>query len=212
MKPKLIIFDFFGTLGFSAQKLKNEEFFAFYKKVGIKLDTKEDIKSFLDIFSRLIGYTENWQDFSEKLLEKTVGKVNRKTIDKLANFYKENLIYQVYDDVREIIELPCKKAILTTCSKFMLPNLVLEKSFEIFTPKETKFLKPNPKAFWQVLNYFKLKPEDSLMIGDEIERDLIPAEKIGFKTILIDRKNSIEDYSSLKIKSLKELKGVLKKL
>ena len=51
-----------------------------------------------------------------------------------------------------------------------------------------------------------MKPKNVLMVGDEIEKDLIPAEKLGITTILIDRKNSIKNYSGIKIKSLKELR------
>jgi len=46
MKLKLIIFDLFGTLVFSVEKLKREDFFAFYQKLGIELKTEKDIKLF----------------------------------------------------------------------------------------------------------------------------------------------------------------------
>jgi putative hydrolase of the HAD superfamily len=85
----------------------------------------------------------------------------------------------------------------------------LEKYFQIFTPKETKFSKPDERAFLAVLNFFKTKPEETLMVGDEIERDLIPAKKLGMETILIDRENKIKDAQFKKIGSLKELKNLI---
>jgi len=47
------------------------------------------------------------------------------------------------------------------------------------------------------------------MVGDEIERDLIPAKNLGMEVILIDRKNKIENAPFKKISSLKELKNLL---
>jgi len=209
MKLRLIIFDLFGTLIFSIEKIKKEDFFAFYRKIGIKLETEEDIKSFINLFTQLMTEAKNWQDLSKKLLEKVIEKPVQETINKLADFFEENIVYQLYDDVKEIIALPCRKAILTTAAPFLFSNFGLEKYFEIFTPKETKFLKPDPRAFLAVLNKLKVRPEEILMIGDEIERDLIPAKNLGIRTILIDRQDKIKNYSGGKIKSLKNLKEIL---
>ena len=149
MKPKLIIFDFFGTLG------------------------------------HFIG---------------TVTK---------QDFLKRNVDCGLFDDVKEAIKLPEQKAILTTGSAFLFSNLGLEKHFKIFTPKETKFIKPDTRAFLIVLEKFKVKPEQAVMVGDEIERDILPAEKLGIKAILIDRENKIKNYLGIKIRSLIELKDIL---
>ena len=47
------------------------------------------------------------------------------------------------------------------------------------------------------------------MVGDEVERDIMPAQKLGMKAILIDRNNSVKlnNPSFPKIHSLKELKA-----
>jgi len=209
MKPKLIIFDLFGTLVFSVEKLKREEFFAFYQKLGIKFKTEKDIKLFTSLFTQLMTQSAGWQDFSKKLLEKVIQKTDQEIVNKLANFFKENLVYQLYDDVKEIINLPYQKAILTSAAPFLFSNLGLEKYFEIFTPRETKFLKPDPKAFLAVLEKLKIKPEETLMVGDEIERDLMPAKNLRMETILIDRGDKLENPPVKKISSLTELKQIL---
>jgi len=209
MKPKLIIFDLFGTLVFSVEKLKREDFFAFYQKLGIELKTEKDIKLFTSLFVQLMTQSAGWQDFSQKLLEKVIQKTDQETVNKLANFFKENIVYQLYDDAKEITGLSYQKAILTSAAPFLFSNLGLEKYFEIFTPRETKFLKPDPRAFLAVLEKLKIKPEETLMVGDELERDLIPAKKLGMETILIDRKNEIENAPIKKINSLAELKNIL---
>jgi len=209
MKPKLIIFDLFGTLIFPLEKIKREDFFAFYQSLGVQFKSKEDINIFTSDFSQLMTESDDWQSLSQKLLQKFVPDAQQKTIDDLANFYKENLVYRPFDDVKGIINLSCPKAILTNAAPFLFSNLGLEKYFEIFTPMETKTLKPDPKAFLVVLNKLKVKPEEVLMVGDEVERDLIPAQKLGMKTVLVDREDKVKDYSGIKINSLREIKNIL---
>ncbi|OIO06364.1 hypothetical protein AUJ27_04295 [Candidatus Falkowbacteria bacterium CG1_02_37_44] len=124
-------------------------------------------------------------------------------------FLKEDFVCEFYDDVKEIVNLPFQKAILTSGAGFSIKKLGLEKFAQVFTPKETKFLKPDKRAFLAVLEKLKVKPEEALMVGDEIERDLIPAKNLGMEVILIDRKNKIENAQFEKINSLGELKQVL---
>jgi len=209
MKLRLIIFDLFGTLIFQTSKIKREDFFIFYKSLGIKLEKKEDFEQLSKIFARAMKTSSNWQELSQKVIKETLGKEDKEKIEKLSQFLKENLIYEPFDDVREIIDLPQKKAILTDASRFLFSDLGFEKHFQIFTPKETKFLKPDKRAFLVVLNFFGIKPKDALMVGDEIERDLLPAKKLGMEVILIDRENEIENSPIRKISSLRELKNIL---
>lgn len=153
--------------------------------------------------------SDGWQNLSQKLLGKFVPKTTQEIINKLANFYKENLVYQLFDDAKEIINLPYQKAILTNAAPFLFSNLGLEKYFQIFTPRETKFAKPDPKAFLYPLEKFGVRPEQTIMIGDELDRDLIPAKNLGMEAILIDRENKIENSPVKKITSLAELKTIL---
>jgi len=205
MKPKLIIFDFYKTLGFQVPKKGLKDFFAFYKKIGVEFKTEEDIKTFTLLFSKLMGYAANWLELGKILLEKVLEKPNPEKIKALADFYKENIVYQLYDDVKEIVNLPYQKAVLTANAKFLIKDLGLEEFAKLFTPRETKFLKPDSKAFLFVLENLKVKPEEAIMVGDEIERDLIPAQKLGMEAILIDRENKIENSPFKKITSLVEL-------
>jgi putative hydrolase of the HAD superfamily len=209
MKINLLIFDLFGTLIFQNPKLKKEDFFVFYKSLGMKLEKREDFENLSKIFAKAMKSSSNWQELSQRVIKEALGEEKGERIEKLAKFLKENLIYQPFDDVKEVINLPYEKAILTDASRFLFSGLGFEKYFQIFTPKETKFLKPDPKAFLAVLNFFKVKPEETLMIGDELERDLIPAKNLGMEAILIDRENKIKNTPIKKISSLKELKEIL---
>jgi putative hydrolase of the HAD superfamily len=208
MKLKLIIFDLIRTLVFPQTKKSQEEFFEFYKSLGIRLKNKDDFLKFKEVFSLALRKSKNWKELGKEIIKLT-GIREKEKAKKLSDFLKENLNYQLFDDSSEILNLPFKKAILTNAPYFLFSHLSLEKYFRIFTPKETEFLKPNPKAFLKVLDFFKIQPQKTMMVGDEIERDVIPAQKLGIKTILIDRGNKIQNYNGIKISSLKELKNYL---
>jgi len=208
MKPKLILFDFSGTLAYLKQP-DPREFFLALENFGIKIENPEEIKSFASLFAGLLGLAKNWLDFSEKLFKKFVEKPEREVIKNLADFFSKTIIFELYDDVKEIFVLPFQKAILSANARFIVESLGLQRFAEIFTPRETKTLKPDPKAFLVVLNKLKVKPEEVLMVGDEVERDLIPAQKLGMKTVLVDREDKVKDYSGIKINSLREIKNIL---
>ena len=209
MQPKLLIFDLFGTLVFPVEKIKKEDFFAFYRSLGIKLKTKEDIDYFTEVFIKAMKSSLSWEGLSQKIVQETLGVGDKEIVEKLTNFFKENVIYQLFDDVKGIVDLPYKKAILTDASRFLFSKLNLEEHFKIFTPKETKFSKPDEKAFLAVLDFFGVRPKETVMIGDRLEKDLIPAKNLGMETILIDRENKVEDSPVKKINSLRELKEIL---
>jgi len=198
MKPKLILFDFSGTLAYLSKPVDFKEFFDSLKKFGIEIARDADIKAFATLFADLLGFTKDWLDFSGKIFIEYVEKPEREAIGKLAKFLEKNISFELYDDVKEIINLPFRKVILSANARFIVEGLGLEKFAKIFTPRETKFLKPDPKAFLVVLEKLKLKPKETIMVGDEVERDLIPAKNLGMEAILIDRENKIKDVSILK--------------
>ena len=209
MKPKLILFDFSGTLAYLSKPIDFKGFFNSLKNFGIEIETDEEVKAFTYLFADLLGWAKNWLDFSEKIFKELVEKPEREAIEALAEFLEKNISFELYDDVKEILNLPFKKVVLSANARFLIEGLGLDKFLKIFTPKETKFLKPDPRAFLTPLKKLKVKPEETVMVGDELERDLIPAKNLGMEVILVDRENKIKDSSVKKINSLKELKNFL---
>nr|WP_240424528.1 HAD family hydrolase [Lactococcus allomyrinae] len=60
---------------------------------------------------------------------------------------------------------------------------------------ETGFLKPDARAFMNLLNQEHFKAVETLMVGDLIEHDIEPAKKLGMKTAYIGRqKETIADF------------------
>jgi len=207
MTPKLIIFDFSGTLAYF-KKPDPKEFFSGLANLGLEIKNEEQMKLFNDSFKINLVYTRDWQDFSEKMINSFSIKAKKETIEKIAEFFKDKSGPEIYQDAKEIIDLPFSKAILSTGARFLIET-IFPKGFEIFSPEETKFIKPDKRAFLSVLEKLKVEPTEILMVGDEVERDLIPAQELGMEVILIDRENKISNPRFKKINSLAELKKIL---
>lgn len=69
--------------------------------------------------------------------------------------------------------------------------------------------KPNRKVFEKALELAAGFPENSLMIGDNLEADIIGAQKVGIKTILFDPKKEHQTSVTPIIHYLKDLQNLL---
>lgn len=208
MKIKLVIFDFWKTLAF-APDYDPQKFYSSLGRFGIEVKGKDDMKRFSSFFSKLMYLSKGWTSFSQELLGEFGKDKKKENLKAFADFLEENMAYKIYSDVKEVLNIPYEKAILTDSARFFVENSELKSFGRIFTPAETKSLKPDPKVFLTVVNNFKIKSEECVMVGDDIERDLVSAKELGMKTILIDRENRYPDYKEIKIKSFGELEAAL---
>ena len=72
--------------------------------------------------------------------------------------------------------------------------------------------KPDLRIFRIALERADCKPEEAVMVGDRIDNDIIPAKKIGMKTVWIKqgfgkyyKPNSAEDKPDQTINTLNEV-------
>ena len=61
--------------------------------------------------------------------------------------------------------------------------------------------KPGPKIFYMALEQADCFPEEAFMIGDRLDNDIVPAKKIGMKTIWV--RQGFAKYQSVKTESEK---------
>jgi len=210
---KLIIFDFSGTLGYIGD-LNLREIFGKLRECGVKVSTEKEAEYFFDFLPPFFSKTKNWLEFSQMLAEKFNNKPAKENLKELTRYLEKKLSFKLYDDVAHVINLPQKKAILTSVSRFLIRNLPSLKNFDIFTPKDICYEKPDKRAFETVLRKMKAIVVEAVMVGDSLDKDLYPARALGMQAILIDRENkiaekSLKDPSIKKISSLKELKNLL---
>ena len=210
MKPKVIFFDFAGTLAYFKQSNQIKFFEPLkksLKKFGFDIKGEKEMEEFSSALFNLCGKAESWVDLSKQIFKVFIKKPKAKDIEGLAEFLKKTFVMSPYDDIKEILDLPFKKAILSNAPRFLVEELDL-KGFEIFTPKDTKFAKPDERAFLYALKKMKAVPEEALMVGDTLEKDIAPALRLGMGAVLLDRNDKVETLSK-KINSLGQLKTIL---
>jgi HAD superfamily hydrolase (TIGR01549 family) len=129
-----------------------------------------------------------------------------KFLIKFSKYYRIGIIGQYGTDFRNFLE---KKSIL----KYFTYSEIQD---------DYKFTKPDTRYFEAILNKCDCKVEESVMVGDRIDKDVIPAKFIGMKTIRIRtgiHKNqeprtpdemaemTVEKLCDIKIEKIKELEG-----
>ena len=91
-----------------------------------------------------------------------------------------------------------------------IKNSGLAKYFKnIITAEKVGYKKPNPIIFEYALDQTKTTPENSLMIGDSLEADIMGALNIGMKAIHFNSHNEpLHDHCPI-VNNLYEIKGML---
>ncbi len=93
----------------------------------------------------------------------------------------------VKNTLKELKKLGLRLAIITDADRYhahaRLTRVGLLDSFDLLVSADmTGTKKPDPAHFLFALDSLGLKPEESLVVGDSIKRDMVPARRLGFKT------------------------------
>ena len=92
--------------------------------------------------------------------------------------------------------------------RLKLKKLGLDKLFSLYISEETKVSKPKPLALTNILDNENLIADETMMVGDSIFYDIKPAQKLGLKTCLIEKKWHFDDkivhYEGCKVKNINE--------
>ena len=81
-----------------------------------------------------------------------------------------------------------------------IDNWGIGKYFDVVVASaEAGCAKPDPKIFTMALNQAKCAPEEAFMVGDRLDNDILPAKKMGMKTVWVRqgyaRLQSVDDES-----------------
>ena len=225
-KIKNLIFDLDNTLyDFSkAWKISNklvfeyleydklttyEEFFKLYKSVNNKL-VKEVLKGNLKII-----------ELRNKRLMLTLEQFGLTLTVEDCNFYYEKQFEYILESITPDEEVNLKirqlqekynMIVLTNGKSYeqrmKLKKLGLDNIFKLYISGETHISKPKDKAFINVLESEGLLVDETMMIGDSLHHDILPAKKLGLKTCLVEKKWHFDDelqaYSGYKVRNIKQ--------
>lgn len=137
-----------------------------------------------------------WDDFASRY-----GDEARKDLPEFDAFYRED-----FDKVREVcgsnpqarrvIDLLKQKGIrVALATNPIFPAIATRKridwaglapeDFELYTTYEnSRYCKPNPQYYKEIINQLGAKPEECLMVGNDVGDDMV-AEKLGMKVFLL---------------------------
>ena len=104
----------------------------------------------------------------------------------------DNSLEKLYDGVHDVLSGlygKYKLGIIANQSlgtQERIDNWGIGKFFDVvMASAEAGFAKPDPKIFTAALEKAGCEPEEAVMIGDRLDNDIIPAKKLGMKTIWI---------------------------
>ena len=162
----------------------------------------------------LARYEQIYGKYDEELYLKHFSKVFNKELDKnyLESLFENLNKYSVpkYDNEEvQIIEKLSKKYELVLLSNFFerlqrskLESIGINKYFKEYYGE--RVCKPNSKAYIEAIG--NNKPEECIMIGDNINIDILAAQKCGINTIWVNNKNIKQDEVETEtVNSVKEI-------
>lgn len=202
---KTLVWDVEGVLYKTCPEMMEELENTFIKHIAknLNLNTKKAEELFR---TNLLKYKSKGLTYKKLGLEDTLNEVKKE----IANLnVEERFINEDTKLQKTFQELSNYAHVIFSNQPFQSVSIVLkqlglnENIFEyILTSDDIITPKPNPEGFRNVLKFTNLPPDNHLYIGDRLEVDIIPAESIGMKTLLV----SEEPVSGFKtIKSVYEI-------
>ncbi len=214
MKYKLVIFDLDGTVLDTLEDLADSVNFAL-KHHNLPKRSVSEIRDFVgNGIRRLIDLSV--PDGCEKAITDSVFNVFR-------NYYKEHSCNKTkpYDGIIPMLitlrERGVYTAVVSNKADFAVKNLVTKYFDGLFTysagEKEGIPRKPAPDAVYNAIEFFGVKPEETVYIGDS-EVDIETAENAGIDSIIVTwgfRNEDILVKNGAKklISEVKELENIL---
>ena len=134
-----------------------------------------------------------YQQVFDLLLQNLLGKVDNKILSagivayRTAREAELNTYPQVVPTLIELMKMGIKLGVVSDAPAreawLRLSYIGLHHIFDaVITYDESKAFKPSPVPFNMILEKLETKPEESLMVGDWAERDVVGAKAVGMKT------------------------------
>lgn len=223
---KIVIFDLDGTLynyekchykalrtvyDYTYKKfgIEEEKFYRLYEEA--KNDTKLNLKGTASCHNRIIYF----KNFLQKI-NKDIFKYS----EKLYNIYWHEFFnnMELYPNVidtfiylkKNDIKIAISSNLTTLIQIRKIRKLKINKYINyLLTSEELGVEKPNKNMFINILNYFNVANNEVIFVGNDYKNDIIGANNIGIKSILINE-NAKKDC--ICINSFEELLNIIKNL
>jgi putative hydrolase of the HAD superfamily len=188
---RAILFDMDNTLFdfVAVKRIACREILSYLGKgdKSLKIDPEELFRYFLrgtygfEDYENIRDYMQERKLFTEQAYRNCCETYDR---EKLQNL---KLYPGVKNTLEELKKLGLRLAVITDADRYhahaRLTRVGLLNSFDLLVSADmigTK--KPDPAHFLFALDALGIKPEESLVVGDSIKRDIVPAHRLGLKT------------------------------
>lgn len=165
----------------------------------------------------------NKSDLRYNRLKETFNALNYRADDNLINLLSEEYLEylptnkKLFEGAFEILEYLSKKYPLHIITNGFeevqhkkIKNAKISSFFDnIITSERVGVKKPNAKIFNYALTLSNAIPKESVMIGDNLEADILGAKAVGMNTILCEFNNKIVTDEVQSISKLIQLKRYL---
>jgi len=188
---KAVFFDLDNTLiDFMAMKHRScEAAIDAMRKAGLKFEKKKALKILFELYDK---YGIEHKEIFQKFLKKIKGKIDYRLVAHGIVAYrkaKERCLVPYPHATPTLTKLKkkYKLAIISDAPRLgawlRLAAMNIDSFFDIIiTAADVRKKKTSMAPFRAALKALKLKPEEALMVGDRIERDIRPAKALGIKT------------------------------
>tara|TARA_B100000902_G_scaffold271235_1_gene257171 strand:- start:364 stop:1056 length:693 start_codon:yes stop_codon:yes gene_type:complete len=230
MNKKIMVKDVFFDLDHTLWDFDKNSMLAF-KRVFKKFKINIEFDAFLKIYEPI--NVEYWKKYREDKVSKENLRRGRlidsfnffdliyttEKIDKIADAYiqelpNDNHLFEGAVEILDYLTLKYKLHIITNGFEEVqykkLKNSGIVHYFStVTTSEEVGVKKPNSKVFLTALKKANSIPEESVMIGDSLEADILGANNIGMQTIFYNYRNESISKKIKSIDSLIEIKNYL---
>lgn len=184
-------------------------------KMAISSAEKEaEDTNLLSLFGK-IQCEEYWYKWDALVLKHLGIAENEELAETVQSKWFDFMSFTLYPESNKVLrELRKRGLVLGLISNgyeeeihFILEKVNLEKTaFDIIVGVDTaQCMKPHPDIFKYALRKLKVRPEEAMFVGDEIELDYKGAKNVGMYALLIDRTEKPKQSGLRTIKSLGEI-------
>ena len=224
MTIKAVLFDMGGTLIKVDFEHPGEIFQRILTSLGISKSSDEIKTVWLNVekntnLPSLFGKlpAEEWGEKWNSLVLKHLGIEESAELQKtLHSKWNDSMSFTPYPETKDVLkELRARRGLkLGLISNgyeedihFFLERASIEKTtFDTIVGVDTvQCNKPHPDIFKYALRKLKVRPEEAMFVGDDVELDYKGAENVGMYALLIDRSEKQKQSGLRTIKNLKEI-------
>jgi len=216
---KAIFFDAAGTLIHLPQSVGHHYSFV-ARRIGLQLDAGALDAAFAACWKQMPrrpaidGPREDddkgwWRDLVNRVLDRVapdLAELDRDAFFEGAySYFAESGVWDLYPEVPEVLEGLAEKFQLAVISNFdgrlrmILEHLGVSKFFShVFLSSELGADKPDPEIFRRALGLSAVRPNETLHVGDDPERDWDGASAAGLSVFRLERpQKSLRDLLRL---------------